>query len=78
MLILYLFPIKALHFPPVQLKEKDLFYPIDPNTQIPVEKWHGLIGESTIADAILNRVTFSSHRVELTVESYRRKMKLES
>ncbi|WP_408022213.1 ATP-binding protein [Sphingobacterium sp.] len=32
-------------------------------TQIPVEKWHGLIGESTIADAILDRVTFSSHRV---------------
>lgn len=47
-------------------------------TQIPVEKWHGLIGESTIADAILDRVTFSSHRVELTGESYRRKKKLES
>ncbi|WP_132840633.1 ATP-binding protein [Sphingobacterium sp. JUb20] len=33
-------------------------------TQIPVEKWHGLIGESTIADTILDIVTFSSHRVE--------------
>src|SRR5690606_23564000 len=47
-------------------------------TQIPVEKWHGLIGESTIADAILDRVTFSSHRVLLEGESYRRKKKLES
>lgn len=47
-------------------------------TQIPVEKCHGLIGESTIADAILDRVTFSSHRVLLEGESYRRKKKLES
>lgn len=47
-------------------------------TQIPVEKWHGLIGESTMADAILDRVTFSSHRVALEGESYRRKKKLES
>lgn len=47
-------------------------------TQIPVEKWHGLIGESTIADAILDRITFSSHRVELNGESFRRKKKLES
>ncbi len=47
-------------------------------TQIPVEKWHGLIGESTIADAILDRIAFSSHRIELEGESMRRKKKLES
>lgn len=43
-------------------------------TQIPVEKWHGLIGESTIADAILDRIAFSSHRIELEGESMRQKL----
>jgi len=47
-------------------------------TQVHVEKWHGLNGESTIADAILDRIAFSSHRKELEGESMRRKKKLES
>ncbi len=45
-------------------------------TQIPVAKWHGLIGENTIADAILDRIVFSSHRVELNGESLRKKKQL--
>lgn len=45
-------------------------------TQIPVASWHGLIGESTAADAILDRVVFSSHRIELDGESFRRKKQL--
>jgi DNA replication protein len=45
-------------------------------TQIPVAKWHGLIGENTIADAILDRIVFSSHRIELEGESLRKKKKL--
>lgn len=31
-------------------------------SQIPVAGWHKLIGEGTIADAILDRVAYSSHR----------------
>lgn len=41
-------------------------------TQIPVKCWHELIGEGTIADAILDRLVHSSHRIELSGESMRK------
>lgn len=41
-------------------------------SQIPVSGWHKLIGEGTIADAILGRVVYSSHRIELQGESLRK------
>ncbi|QGY47580.1 ATP-binding protein [Maribellus comscasis] len=44
-------------------------------SQIPVKEWHGLIAEHTIADAILDRIVYSSHRIELNGQSMR-KMKL--
>lgn len=34
-------------------------------TQIPVKKWHELIGDSTVADAICDRLIHSSYRIEL-------------
>lgn len=45
-------------------------------SQIPVSGWHKLIGEGTIADAILDRVVYSSHRIELKGESLRKKQHL--
>jgi len=45
-------------------------------SQIPVSGWHKLIGEGTIADAILDRVVYSSHRLELKGESLRKKQRL--
>jgi len=45
-------------------------------SQIPVAGWHKLIGEGTIADAILDRVVYSSHRIELKGESLRKKQRL--
>ena len=45
-------------------------------SQIPVSSWHSLIGEGTIADAILDRVVYSSHRIELKGESLRKKQTL--
>lgn len=45
-------------------------------SQIPVSSWHQLIGEGTIADAILDRVVYSSHRLELKGESLRKKQRL--
>ena len=44
-------------------------------SQLPVDKWYDVIGESTVADAILNRLVHTSHRVELSGESMRRKKK---
>lgn len=40
--------------------------------QLPVKSWHETIGEGTIADAILDRLVNSSHRIELTGESLRK------
>ena len=41
-------------------------------SQIPVQNWHGLIGESTIANAILDRIVYSSHRMELDGDTMRK------
>lgn len=42
-------------------------------SQIPVNKWYEVIGEQTIADAILDRIIHDAHRVELRGESMRKK-----
>ncbi|UKY81811.1 IS21-like element helper ATPase IstB [Elizabethkingia anophelis] len=41
-------------------------------SQVPVSAWHQLIGEGTIADAILDRIVNSSHRINLEGESQRK------
>lgn len=46
-------------------------------SQLPVAKWYEVIGEKTIADAILDRVVHDAHRVELKGETMRRKRKSE-
>lgn len=42
-------------------------------SQIPVEGWYDVIGEKTVADAILDRMVHNAHRIELKGESMRRK-----
>lgn len=42
-------------------------------SQVPVSKWHEVIGEKTIADAILDRIIHDAHRLELKGESLRKK-----
>jgi DNA replication protein DnaC len=41
-------------------------------SQIPVSSWYDLIGEATIADAILDRLIHTSHRIELKGDSLRK------
>ena len=41
-------------------------------SQLPVASWYDVIGDSTIADAILDRLLNSSHRIELKGESMRK------
>lgn len=43
-------------------------------SQLPVANWFDVIGEATIADAILDRLVHTSYRIELKGESLRRKM----
>lgn len=45
-------------------------------SQIPVKGWYDIIGEKTIADAVLDRLIHQSHRIELAGESMRRKRKI--
>lgn len=42
------------------------------SSQIPVSAWYDIIGEGTIADAILDRIVNSSHRINLAGESMRK------
>ena len=41
--------------------------------QLPVSGWHDMIGEPTIADAILDRIVHNAHRIELKGDSMRKK-----
>jgi DNA replication protein DnaC len=42
-------------------------------SQLPVANWYDVIGEQTIADAILDRLVHTSYRIELKGESLRKK-----
>src|SRR5262249_36554724 len=41
-------------------------------SQIPVDRWHDLIGEPTLADAILDRIVHNAHRLHLSGDSLRK------
>ena len=41
-------------------------------SQSPVENWHSLVCDPTLADAILDRVVYSAHIITLTGESLRK------
>ena len=42
-------------------------------SQVPVARWHDLVGIPTLADAILDRVIHNAYRIELTGESLRKR-----
>jgi DNA replication protein DnaC len=42
-------------------------------SQLPVKNWYDIIGEATIADAILDRLVHTSFRIEIKGESLRKK-----
>lgn len=44
-------------------------------SQLPVLGWHQIIGEQTIADAILDRLVHSAHRLDLKRRIYEKKEK---
>ena len=45
-------------------------------SQIPVDRWHDLIGEPTLADAILDRIIHNAHRLQLKGDSLRKQIAL--
>ena len=42
-------------------------------SQLPVSRWHDVVGEPTLADAILDRLVHNEHRIELEGESLRKR-----
>jgi DNA replication protein DnaC len=42
-------------------------------SQLPVDHWHQVIGDPTIADAVLDRLVHNAHRLVLTGESLRKR-----
>ena len=41
-------------------------------SQIPVDRWHEIIGDPTLADAILDRIIHNAHRLKLRGDSLRK------
>jgi DNA replication protein DnaC len=42
-------------------------------SQLPIEEWHGVIGDATLADAILDRLVHNAYRINLRGESMRKR-----
>jgi DNA replication protein DnaC len=42
-------------------------------SQLPVDAWHAVIGDPTLADAILDRLVHNAHRLELQGDSMRKR-----
>jgi DNA replication protein DnaC len=47
-------------------------------SQLPIEHWHDYIGEPTLADAILDRLLHSAHKIHLEGESMRKRAAADS
>jgi DNA replication protein DnaC len=47
------------------------------SSQMPVNKWYDIIGEKIIAEAIMDRIVHTAHRIELKGESLRKINKFE-
>jgi len=70
---------------PIDAKNRTMFFDIIDDrhskkstiitSQIPVKDWYDCIGEPTIADAIMDRLTNGSFRIELQGESMRKRIK---
>ena len=41
-------------------------------SQLPTEEWHGVIGDATLADAILDRLVHNAYKIQLRGESMRK------
>ena len=42
-------------------------------SQLPLDQWHDLIGDATLADAIMDRLVHNAYKINLTGESMRKK-----
>ena len=45
-------------------------------SQLPVKEWYDVIGEKTVADAILDRLVHDANRIDIDGDSMRKNKKL--
>ena len=41
-------------------------------SQVPIDRWYEIVGNPTLADAILDRIIHNAHRIELSGETLRK------
>jgi DNA replication protein DnaC len=41
-----------------------------PASQLPIERWYEVVGDPTLADAILDRIIHNAYRIELEATSW--------
>jgi DNA replication protein DnaC len=41
-------------------------------SQLPISRWHDHIGDPTLADAILDRLVYNAHKIDLKGDSMRK------
>ena len=46
-------------------------------SQLPIKRWYEIIGDPTLADAILDRVIHNAYRIELKGDSLRKRRAVE-
>ena len=46
-------------------------------SQVPIDRWHDIVGNPTLADAILDRVIHNTYRIDLAGESMRKRSMLD-
>ena len=47
-------------------------------SQLPVKEWYDVIGEKTVADAILDRLVHDAHRMDIDGDSMRKNKKIKN
>ena len=52
--------------------ETAMVQPSHHTSQIPIDKWHEVIADPTLADAILDRIVHNAHRLNISGESMRK------
>ena len=71
----------ARHFRELPEQQRDLLEIVEDRynagsliitSQLPVDRWYELVGNPTLADAILDRIVHNAYRVELSGESLRK------
>ena len=56
------------------IEERTLSGSIIITAQLPINEWHAYLGNETIADAMMDRLIHSAHRIEMKGESMRKVM----